>query len=57
MKMPAAMASIARRMPSPPREMKADKPVRMSQMANNKKPMFRVNFIRVSFLLSAKTGE
>jgi hypothetical protein len=45
MNMPAAMARIARSMPRPPNEMNADNPVRMSQMANNRKPIFFVNFM------------
>jgi len=45
MKMPAAMARSARITPKPPIEMNADRPVRISQMANNRKPMFLVKFM------------
>jgi hypothetical protein len=50
MKMPAAIASKARTTDNPPKEMNADNPVRMSQMANNRKPIFLLNFIVISFL-------
>jgi hypothetical protein len=51
--MPAAMARIARITAKPPIEMNADRPVRMSQILNNRKPIFFVNFmvIILSFLL------
>jgi hypothetical protein len=49
MKTPAVMARSARITPSPPIEMNADKPVRISHMANSKKPIFLVKFIEVSF--------
>jgi hypothetical protein len=50
MKMPAAIARRANTTDKPPNEMKADKPVRISQMANNRKPIFRLNFMIVSLL-------
>jgi hypothetical protein len=49
MKTPAAMARSARITDSPPIEMNADSPVRMSQMDNNRKPMFLVIFKNYSF--------
>jgi hypothetical protein len=42
------MASRANITPSPPSETKEDNPVRMSQMANSRKPIFL--FIKISFL-------
>jgi len=51
MNTPAAMARIARSMPRPARAGTKDaNPVRMSQMANNRNPIFFVKFMRVSFL-------
>jgi len=49
MKIPAAMASKARMTPSPPIESNENKPVRMSQMANRRKPMFFVIFNELPF--------
>jgi hypothetical protein len=40
MKMPEAIARIARIGPKPPNAANADKPERISQIASNKKPMF-----------------
>jgi hypothetical protein len=40
MKMPEAIARIARTGPKPPNEANADKPERISQIASNKKPTF-----------------
>jgi hypothetical protein len=57
MKTPAAMARIARIGARPPIEIKADKPVRMSQMANNTKPIFLLNFMIVSFLIVRKRSK
>jgi hypothetical protein len=48
MKIPEAIARIARTGPKPPSAANADKPVRISQIANNKKPTFL--FMKVSFL-------
>jgi hypothetical protein len=45
MKMPAAMARMDRITARPPIEMNADRPVRMSHMANNRKPIFLVIFM------------
>jgi hypothetical protein len=45
MKTPAAMASSARITPKPPMDMNADRPVRMSHMANNRKPIFLLNLM------------
>ena len=56
MKMPAAKARIARITAKLPNDMNADRPVRMSHMANNRKPMFLLNFMQVSFLLGVKTN-
>ena len=39
------MASMAKMTAKPPIEMNADKPVRISQIANNRKPIFFVNFM------------
>jgi hypothetical protein len=50
MNIPAAMARSARITPSPPIESNEKSPVRMSQMANNRKPMFFVNLMIISFL-------
>jgi hypothetical protein len=50
MKTPAAMARIARITPRPLIGMNADNPVRMSQMANKRKPIFFVNLMMISFL-------
>jgi hypothetical protein len=50
MKTPAAMARIDRITAKPPIETNADSPVRMSQIANNRKPIFLVMFIIISFL-------
>jgi hypothetical protein len=50
MKTPAAMASMDKSGLKPPIEMNADKPVRISQMASNRKPMFLVMFMKISFL-------
>ena len=41
---------------SPPIEMNADNPVKMSHMPNNRKPMFRLNFIRSSFSLKSENS-
>jgi hypothetical protein len=46
MKIPAAMASTARITLRPPIDIKADRPVRISQMANKRKPMFLLNLIQ-----------
>jgi hypothetical protein len=48
MKIPDAMARIARTGAKPPNPANADKPVRISQIANNKKPTFL--FMKASFL-------
>jgi hypothetical protein len=49
MKTPAAMARIARIRPKPAMAgTNAVRPVRMSQMANNRKPIFFVIFMIVS---------
>jgi hypothetical protein len=50
MKMPAAMARMDKIIANPPMGMKADSPVRISQMANNRKPIFLVMFMKISFL-------
>jgi hypothetical protein len=52
MNTPAAMARIAKMTAKPPIEIKADKPVRMSQIANNRKPIFFVNFIVITLSFS-----
>jgi hypothetical protein len=43
------MARSDRITPKPPIEINADRPVRISHMANNKNPMFLVKFMKVSF--------
>jgi hypothetical protein len=48
MKIPAAMARRARRTPRPLLENNENKPVRISHMANSRKPIFLVNLIKVS---------
>ena len=45
MKIPAAMASNARITLKPPSDMNADRPVRISHMANKRNPMFLLNLI------------
>jgi hypothetical protein len=50
MKTPAAMARIARMGARPAIATNADKPVRMSQIASNNMPIFRVIFMGASFL-------
>jgi hypothetical protein len=50
MKMPAAIARRLRMIPMPPSGTNADKPVKISQMANNKNPIFLVNLI-ISYLI------
>ena len=57
MKMPAARARIARITARLPNDMNADRPVRMSHIANNRKPMFLVNFMIVSFLWDVKIND
>lgn len=56
MKTPAARASSAKITPKPPNEMNADRPVRMSHMANNRKPIFLLKFIKVFFLWDVITN-
>jgi hypothetical protein len=55
--MPAAIARIARMTAKPPNEMNADRPVRMSQIANNRKPIFFVNFMVIYTFLPYDYGE
>lgn len=43
------MARMAKSGLKPPIEMNADNPVRMSQMASNRKPIFLVMFMKLSF--------
>jgi hypothetical protein len=51
MKTPAAMARIANIVPKPASVgINAARPVRMSHMANNRKPIFFVKFMIISFL-------
>jgi hypothetical protein len=50
MKTPAAIARIDRITAKPLIETNAPNPVRMSQIANNRKPMFLVMFMKISFL-------
>jgi hypothetical protein len=51
MNMPAAIARIARIMPKPAIiGTKNASPVRISQIPNNRKPIFFVNLMKVSFL-------
>jgi hypothetical protein len=49
MKMPAAMARMARIGERLPIEMNWESPQRMSHMANNRKPIFFVNLMKISF--------
>jgi hypothetical protein len=53
MNTPAAMARMDRRTLRPPIDMKADSPVRISQIANNRKPIFFVKFMEriLSYIL------
>jgi hypothetical protein len=50
MKTPAAIARSARTTAKPPNDMNADKPVRMSQIASSRKPIFLVIFTIISFI-------
>jgi hypothetical protein len=48
MKIPAKRARIARIGLRPPREANVDRPVRISQMLNNRKPIFFVIFMAIN---------
>jgi len=51
------MARMAKSGLKPPIEMNADKPVRISQMANKRNPTFLVKFIKFSFYLGNPNGH